>query len=221
MLTAVTLPESVDCTSAERKLRAASSLAPSLIRNRVAGIPVHPYCLPLSPILTVSTWFCNTQLWFSKINFEFSNNHPCTFSDARMVFDKNRGSFIMNLDYLIALKEKSGLTNEQIAGISGVPESTVTRIFSRKTDNPYFQTIVDIAKALDGSIDIMEGIQEKNEEIPSPGSEHRLIQLYREVIFSKNKWIKFLVAVLLIIVFIIIALLCYDILNPARGWIRY
>lgn len=138
-----------------------------------------------------------------------------------MVFDKNRGSFIMNLDYLIALKEKSGLTNEQIAGISGVPESTVTRIFSRKTDNPYFQTIVDIAKALDGSIDIMEGIQEKTEEIPSPGSEHRLIQLYREVIFSKNKWIKFLVAVLLIIIFVIISLLCYDILNPARGWIRY
>lgn len=127
----------------------------------------------------------------------------------------------MNLDYLIALKEKSGLTNEQIAGISGVPESTVTRIFSRKTDNPYFQTIVDIAKALDGSVDVMEGIQEKTEEPAAPGSEHRLIQLYREVIYTKNKWIKYLATVLLVIVFIIVALLCYDILNPAMGWVRY
>ncbi len=127
----------------------------------------------------------------------------------------------MNLDYLIALKEKSGLTNEQIAGISGVPESTVTRIFSRKTDNPYFQTIVDITKALDGSVDLMEGIQEKQEELESPGNERRLIQLYREVIYTKNKWIKYLATVLLVIVFIIVALLCYDILNPAMGWVRY
>lgn len=127
----------------------------------------------------------------------------------------------MNLDYLIALKEKSGLTNEQIAGISGVPESTVTRIFSRKTDNPYFQTIVDITKALDGSVDLMEGIQEKHEELESPGNERRLIQLYREVIYTKNKWIKYLATVLLVIVFIIVALLCYDVLNPAMGWVRY
>ena len=198
--------------------RLSRSLYPS--RSRCGTTP-RSVCPSLVPIITVSTWFCNTQLWFSKINFDFSENHPCAFRLHGWFFAQNRESFIMNLDYLIALKEKSGLTNEQIAGISGVPESTVTRIFSRKTDNPYFQTIVDITKALDGSVDLMEGIQEKHEELESPGSERRLIQLYREVIYTKNKWIKYLATVLLVIVFIIVALLCYDILNPAMGWVRY
>lgn len=126
----------------------------------------------------------------------------------------------MNLDYLISLKEKSGLTNEQIANVSGVPESTITRIFSGRTDNPYFQTIVDIVKALDGSIDVMEGITGEEVNVPTE-SENKLIQLYREVIQNKDKWIKFLVSLLVIILFVFMSLFCYDILNPTVGWFQY
>lgn len=127
----------------------------------------------------------------------------------------------MNLDYLLTLKDKSGLTNEQIAKISGVPESTVTRIFNRRTDNPYFQTIVDIVKALDGSIDEMEEIETKEEVKVSTESESKLIQLYREIIQNKDKWIKFLVTLLVIMVSIFILLFTYDIVNPTVGWFQY
>lgn len=127
----------------------------------------------------------------------------------------------MNLDYLMTLKDKSGLTNEQIANASGVPESTVTRIFNGKTDNPYFQTIVDIVKALNGSVDEMEGIETKGEVKVSTESESKLIQLYREIIKNKDKWIKFLVTLLVIIVFIFILLFIYDITNPTVGWFQH
>lgn len=127
----------------------------------------------------------------------------------------------MNFDYLLTLKEKCGLTNEQIANASGVPESTVARIFNGKTDNPYFQTIVDIVKAMGGSIDLMEGMVTEGEVKVSTESESKLIQLYREIIQNKDKWIKFLVALLVIIVFIFILLFTYDITHPTVGWFQH
>ena len=127
----------------------------------------------------------------------------------------------MNLDYLISLKEKSGLTNEQIANVSGVPESTITRIFNGRTDNPYFQTIVDIVKALEGSIDVMEGIKTEGEINVPTENENKLIQLYREIIKNKDKWIKFLVALLVIVLFSFMLFFAYDILNPTVGWFQY
>lgn len=126
----------------------------------------------------------------------------------------------MNLDYLIKLKNISGLTIDQIASVSGVPESTVKRIFSGKTDNPYFQTIIDIVKSLDGSIDEMELIKTKEVQIMPHETESRLILLYREIIRAKNKWIKFLVAVIAVLVSIFILFFFYDILNPTIGWFR-
>lgn len=55
------------------------------------------------------------------------------------------------------LKEKSKLSNHEISELSGVPESTINRIFSGHTDNPSFQTICDIVLALDGSLDDFVG----------------------------------------------------------------
>ena len=46
----------------------------------------------------------------------------------------------MITEKLTELKEKSALTNQQIADLSGVPLSTVTRIFSGQTDNPTIST---------------------------------------------------------------------------------
>ncbi len=55
------------------------------------------------------------------------------------------------------LKEKSKMSNHEISELSGVPESTINRIFSGHTDNPSFQTICDIVLALDGSLDDFVG----------------------------------------------------------------
>ena len=63
------------------------------------------------------------------------------------------------------LKEKRGLTNQQLADLSGVPVGTVNRILSGQTDNPSFQTICDLVLAMDGSLDELAGI-EKGPEGP-------------------------------------------------------
>lgn len=55
------------------------------------------------------------------------------------------------VEKLRQLKEKSHMTNQQIAEKSNIPESTVARIFSGKTPNPTIATAVSMAKAMGGS----------------------------------------------------------------------
>lgn len=55
------------------------------------------------------------------------------------------------VEKLRQLKEKSHMTNQQIAEKSNVPESTVARIFSGKTPNPTITTVVSMARAMGGS----------------------------------------------------------------------
>ena len=54
----------------------------------------------------------------------------------------------MILAKLEELKAQKGLTNQQIADLSGVPLSTVTRVFNGQTDNPNIQTLEDIVKGM-------------------------------------------------------------------------
>lgn len=59
----------------------------------------------------------------------------------------------MWLDNLKELKKSKGWTCKQIANATKIPESTIKRIFSGDTDNPYVDTVRRIAIALDSSLD--------------------------------------------------------------------
>lgn len=59
----------------------------------------------------------------------------------------------MWLDNLKELKKTKGMTVKQIADATKIPESTIKRIFSGDTDNPYVDTVRRIAIALDSSLD--------------------------------------------------------------------
>jgi transcriptional regulator with XRE-family HTH domain len=59
----------------------------------------------------------------------------------------------MWLDNLKELKKSKGMTCKQIANATNIPESTIKRIFSGDTDNPYVDTVRRIAIALDSSLD--------------------------------------------------------------------
>ena len=59
----------------------------------------------------------------------------------------------MWLDNLKELKKSKGMTCKQIANATKIPESTIKRIFSGDTDNPYVDTVRRIAIALDSSLD--------------------------------------------------------------------
>lgn len=59
----------------------------------------------------------------------------------------------MWLDNLKELKKAKGMTCKQISNATNIPESTIKRIFSGDTDNPYVDTVRRIAIALDSSLD--------------------------------------------------------------------
>ena len=130
----------------------------------------------------------------------------------------------MNLDYLLKLKAESNLTNEQLAQLSGIPESTLARIFNGRTDNPYFHTIVDLVRAMKGSVDEMEDLrplQKDANTAKNAAVDNKLITLYREIINNKERWIRFLAGVLLAVPIFILIMVTYDILHPMKGWIQY
>ena len=59
----------------------------------------------------------------------------------------------MWLDNLKELKKSKGMTITQIADATKIPESTIKRIFSGDTTDPYVTTIHRIVIALGGSLD--------------------------------------------------------------------
>ena len=130
----------------------------------------------------------------------------------------------MNIDYLRKLKAESRLTNEQLAQISGIPGSTLARIFNGRTDNPYFHTIVDLVRAMKGSVDEMEGLQplpKDTNAAENAAVDKKLITLYREIINNKERLIRFLAGVLLAVMIFILIMVTYDILPPMKGWIQH
>lgn len=59
----------------------------------------------------------------------------------------------MDIENLKELKKEKGMSSKQIAEKAGLPEKTVSRIFSGDTDSPYVDTLHRIVKVLDGSLD--------------------------------------------------------------------
>ena len=59
----------------------------------------------------------------------------------------------MLCEYIKALKTQKGLTNAQIAAISGVSESTISRMIKGESKSVDLSTCVDIIRALGGSMD--------------------------------------------------------------------
>ena len=123
----------------------------------------------------------------------------------------------MFTDKLNKLKDERKLTNQQISDLSGVPLSTVTRILNGQTDNPNFQTIIDIVTAMGGSLDELTGLSNSKK---TKETENELISCYKGIIENKNKYIKFLVALLSSILIALIILVVVDIMFRSIGYIR-
>lgn len=65
----------------------------------------------------------------------------------------------MILDLIRAEKDNRNLTNDQLSKLSGVPVGTINRVLSGKTASPNYITVVALCRALDISIDEVEGIK--------------------------------------------------------------
>lgn len=157
------------------------------------------------------------------------------------------------MDYIArlkALKDQSGLTNQEIADLSQVPLSTVKRIFSggeyrHSDDHHSFNAITAITVALGGSLDEIAGIKTPEERMQSPRIES-VISNYAELLKEKDarieeknaqidqlrqekddnikhlrKEIKFLALFLAGFVAVVLFVLLYDMLNGHMGYFRY
>lgn len=123
----------------------------------------------------------------------------------------------MNTAELKRLKEESKLTTKQISDLSGIPESTISRILSGQTDNPTFDTVYAIVKAMGGSLDQLTDIPTETEtEDPSP-----LVALYEKVITDKDRYIRLLIVICCVLVSVLIFLVLSDVLNGSTGFVRY
>ena len=124
----------------------------------------------------------------------------------------------MILAKLKEIKTEKNLTNQQIADLSGVPISTITRVFNGQTDNPNIETIEDIARGMGVSLEAVTGIKQAEEKF---APDDNLIQVYKEIIKSKDKWIKFLAIALISVLVFIVALLFVDLMVHDIGYIRH
>lgn len=134
---------------------------------------------------------------------------------------------------LIERKEELGYTNAVIAEMTGVPESTVTKVFNGTNRSPTYETISPISRALGVSLDTAAtsedpqeapAEEEKTEPKQKPKDErlvNYVIATSEARIRNKDKWIKILYATVLALVVIIIGWLAYDYTHPNIGMIRY
>jgi transcriptional regulator with XRE-family HTH domain len=102
----------------------------------------------------------------------------------------------MWLDNLKELKKSKGMTTKQIADATKIPESTIKRIFSGDTSDPYVTTIHRIVIALGGSLDHIladtnavlatEKVVELKENVDVTTAERDLVIVENEMLKTKN-----------------------------------
>lgn len=91
----------------------------------------------------------------------------------------------MLLTYLKTLKEKGHFTTEEIARSSGIPEATIKNIISGKTEDPRFETVSAIIKAMNGSLDAIYDTAQ-NEKV-NAGTDVTIKELYEHRLKEQNE----------------------------------
>ncbi len=121
-------------------------------------------------------------------------------------------------EHLRAMKDASNMTAQQIADKSSVPVATVNRVLQGLTENPGFDTVYKLVKAMGGSLNDLD-----EDRVCEPEG---LTQLYERGLEYRERKIKKLERTIMIIAvftFIVMAavigMLVYDMMHLDRGWI--
>lgn len=132
---------------------------------------------------------------------------------------------------LVERKEELGYTNAVIAEISGVPESTVTKVFNGTNRSPTYDTISPISHALNVSLDTITVIEETAEKSDSTKQAEAkphddrfvnyVISSTEARIKNKEKWLNRLSIAVAVLMVLLIVWLIWDCTNFDRGFIQY
>ena len=134
--------------------------------------------------------------------------------------------------YLTALREHSGLSWADLSAATGLPDSTIRKIFSGETADPRLETISLIVTAMGGSLDAMKngGVQMQTESATDTMDamradyEKRIADIkasaaeYAKSLQRDKRILSIVVAVL---VLMLIAFLAVDLTLGSVGWIRH
>lgn len=120
---------------------------------------------------------------------------------------------------------KGDMTAQQIADKSGVPVATVNRVLQGLTENPGFDTVYKLVKAMGGNLnDLAEDRvcePEGSTQLYERGLEYRERKIEDlEQKIKKLERIKAIIVVSILIAMVVaMGLLVYDIMHLDRGWI--
>lgn len=120
------------------------------------------------------------------------------------------------LEQVRLLVESSGMNTVELAAKCGLPETTLRRALA-DGKNPSFLVLCEIIKACGGSVDAVIGIDHAATVQPN----EPLLRQLRADLDHERRGRKFNMRLFLIAVFILVAVLIIDLMNPQIGWIRY
>lgn len=120
---------------------------------------------------------------------------------------------------------KGDMTAQQIADKSGVPVATVNRVLQGLTENPGFDTVYKLVKAMGGSLNDLDEDRvcgpDGSAQLYERGLEYRERKIEElEQKIKKLERIKAIIVVSILIAMVVaMGLLVYDIMHLDRGWI--
>lgn len=128
-------------------------------------------------------------------------------------------------------KKKQNLSIQQMADMSGLSAATVSRTLSEKTE-PSIYTLSALENALGLGLDPPPGENPLEQHIGDDPllkyyftlQESRIERLrahYNMLLAEKNRWLKFLLVITLLLVCFICFMLVYDVLHLETGYIKY
>lgn len=127
-------------------------------------------------------------------------------------------------DRLNEERKRRGLTNQQLAELSGVPLSTITRVLNGETKDPTITTLNAITAALGITLDDIFHEVSNNEH----GADLVSRQMFNVMLSEKNAQIarlqnekKVLFIILMCCFVLVFAFTLVDAINGRVGWIRY
>lgn len=126
----------------------------------------------------------------------------------------------MILTKMQALKDETKMTYQDIADKSGVPLSTVKRIFSGRTPDPGVTTVIAIVEAMGGTADDIKGDTLNNDKLISPKSIEQLCAVYERSLRDKNRLIKAQFITIVAMIAVLLFFLIWDLCSKNIGFIR-